>query len=309
MRYLSYQVSSEQDIFLLASAPDNLIQEIVSAAKMDLQLPLKPSSPTISLPAINARRDSDTLQFHCEHAPSPYQQLHAEQQQEFAATAGHLECKNLSQNQFLPFGDLVEKVTLGELEFPIDCFYNREFEQHLNGRVINRRHSNISDYPTKTCHYFSRGYCKHGNNCRYLHGQASRAGFSPILQQFLDDGVHDDQIFLPDSLEKLELEIVEILKSRRGNPLSIASLPMAYYDRYRKVLQAEGYLTESQRQGKAGHSLTRLLSRLGSIRVIDRSGRLADFQSSISCFLLMGNQGFNKFYHFLAGLMVSTQWF
>ncbi|KAK4768023.1 hypothetical protein SAY87_003164 [Trapa incisa] len=261
MFYLSYQVPDEHDFSLLTSASDKLLQEIVSFAKVDLRLALKPASPAISPPAISARWDSDALQFQHKHASSPYQQP------EF----GCLEPKNQQpQHQFMPFADRVEKMTLGGLEFPIDNFC-KEFDQNLNGRIISRRHSNISDYSTKTCHYYIRGYCKHGNNCRYLHDrQSSRDVFSPILRQSLNDGIYDDQTFLSDSLEKLELEIVEILKCRRGNPLSIASLPMVYYDRYRKVLQAEGYLTESQRQGKAGHSLTRLLSRLGSIKVIDR---------------------------------------
>ncbi|KAI3673696.1 hypothetical protein L6452_39822 [Arctium lappa] len=46
---------------------------------------------------------------------------------------------------------------------------------------------------------------------------------------------------------------------------------MIYYERYGRTLQAEGYLTESQRHGKAGYSLTKLLARLkNSIRLIDR---------------------------------------
>ncbi|KAL6315140.1 hypothetical protein AAG906_035348 [Vitis piasezkii] len=40
--------------------------------------------------------------------------------------------------------------------------------------------------------------------------------------------------------------------------------------RYGRGLQAEGYLTESQRHGKAGYSLTKLLARLRTIRLIDR---------------------------------------
>ena len=42
-------------------------------------------------------------------------------------------------------------------------------------------------------------------------------------------------------------------------------------DRYGKTLQAEGYLIESQRHGRAGYSLTKLLARLdNNIRLIDR---------------------------------------
>ncbi|CAN1223029.1 hypothetical protein LINPERPRIM_LOCUS1978 [Linum perenne] len=46
---------------------------------------------------------------------------------------------------------------------------------------------------------------------------------------------------------------------------------MMYYEKYGRTLQAEGYLTESQRHGKAGYSLTKLLARLSnSIRLLDR---------------------------------------
>ncbi|KAF9604114.1 hypothetical protein IFM89_002789 [Coptis chinensis] len=56
---------------------------------------------------------------------------------------------------------------------------------------------------------------------------------------------------------KLELELTELLKSRRGCLVSIASLSLLYQEKYRRTLQAEGYLTESQRHGKAGYSLTK----------------------------------------------------
>jgi hypothetical protein len=85
-----------------------------------------------------------------------------------------------------------------------------------------------------------------------------------------DAAANDEQAISPGSLAQLESEIVELLK-QRGNPISIASLPMAYYDKYKKVLQAEGYLAESQRHGKSGYNLTKLLIRLrNSIRLIDR---------------------------------------
>lgn len=80
----------------------------------------------------------------------------------------------------------------------------------------------------------------------------------------------EDQVLSPGSLEKLELEITELLKSKKGHPLSIASLPMMYYENYGRTLQAEGYLTESQRHGKAGYNLTKLLARLKFVRLIER---------------------------------------
>ncbi|OAP06733.1 hypothetical protein AXX17_AT3G47390 [Arabidopsis thaliana] len=87
-----------------------------------------------------------------------------------------------------------------------------------------------------------------------------------------DNNLSDEEhVVSPGSLEKLEREIIELLKSRRGAPISIAFLPMMYHEKYGRSLQAEGYLTESQRHGKAGFSLTKLLARLkNTIRLIDR---------------------------------------
>lgn len=132
--------------------------------------------------------------------------------------------------------------------------------------------------PIKTCHYFNKGFCKHGSSCRYVHhGQSSSSNSPPPPESFFSSvsgggGFEEVQLgmFSPGSLEKLEAEIIELLRSKRGNPVSIASLPALYFEKYGRYLQAEGYLTESQRHGKAGYSLTKLLARLkNSIRLID----------------------------------------
>ncbi|KAL5217395.1 hypothetical protein ABZP36_018079 [Zizania latifolia] len=130
-----------------------------------------------------------------------------------------------------------------------------------NGRSPGRRSNVLSS--RRPCHYFSKGICKNGQNCHYSHHQA----FQDAL------ALHGDVYpagATPGSLETLELEITELLNSRHGQPVSIASLPTLYGEKYGKGLQADGYLTESQRHGKAGYSLTRLLSRLNKIRVIER---------------------------------------
>jgi len=91
-------------------------------------------------------------------------------------------------------------------------------------------------------------------------------------------GNDDHNGFPLKSLGKLEMEIVELLRSRNGNPISIASLPMLYYERYGRTLQAEGYLAESQRHGKAGYNLAKLLARLNnSICLIDRCTSISSF--------------------------------
>lgn len=121
----------------------------------------------------------------------------------------------------------------------------------------------------KPCLYFARGYCKHGSSCRFLHGSMRESSGSPASSNGhrelrVDDGM------APGSLERLEIELQELLRGRRA-PVSIASLPQLYYERFGKTLQAEGYLTESQRHGKAGYSLTKLLARLkNTVTLIDR---------------------------------------
>ncbi|GLJ21290.1 hypothetical protein SUGI_0391040 [Cryptomeria japonica] len=130
----------------------------------------------------------------------------------------------------------------------------------------------------KPCVYFARGYCKHGNNCRFIHGyskQDNNNNNGCSLSSLSGSGSptesrHTDEYFQNGSLEKLEIELQELLIGKRV-PISIAALPQLYYERYGKTLQAEGYLTESQRHGKAGYSLTKLLARLkDTVTLIDR---------------------------------------
>ncbi|GAB2279826.1 hypothetical protein Dimus_014465 [Dionaea muscipula] len=177
--------------------------------------------------------------------------------------------------QFLNYEDQLNSLnTARRGGYPAADYYCPEASLgNLNTRTSRMSPSSLPEYPMKTCEYYSRGYCKRGSSCRYLHGHSSS-----IMDNFTqtcggsnsNEFGFDDHLFSHGSLEKLELEITEILKSRRGNPVSIASLPMMYYENYGKTLQAEGYLTESQRHGRAGYSLTKLLARLGSIRLIDR---------------------------------------
>ncbi|KAJ6686813.1 TRANSCRIPTION FACTOR C3H FAMILY-RELATED [Salix purpurea] len=143
-------------------------------------------------------------------------------------------------------------------------------EPALNPRT-SRRSPSLPEFPVKICHYFIKGFCKHGNNCRYFHGHPMPESFPQIFSSNSNEIANEECVVSPGSLEKLELELTELLKSRRGVPVSIASLPMIYYEMYGRTLQAEGYLTESQRHGKAGYSLTKLLARLkNSICLIDR---------------------------------------
>lgn len=148
-----------------------------------------------------------------------------------------------------------------------DAFHN------VPPRAAARRANGLS--ARRPCHYFVKGMCKNGQNCHYSHHHHQQQQADSHHQAayssdgFSDDGHHSSSA-TPGALEKLEMEIIELLNARSCQPLSIASLPTLYGERYGKGLQADGYLTESQRHGKAGYSLTKLLSRLNKIRVIER---------------------------------------
>ncbi|KAK6229829.1 hypothetical protein QUC31_001661 [Theobroma cacao] len=282
---LLLQGYGDQEMVQLAMCPDMVIQEVIYKAKAELQqLPLKSGSPPIS-PSMNSAPGSEFPSQFTSFSPpvssrpflsprsfqvtSPYweQQLAAKHNSDFMPSAYLDSVSELqSQSQLLSLEEQIESLNLGNGGFSNDYCYSDAVLGNLGVRT-ERRHQNLPDFPVKTCHYFNKGYCKHGSNCRYFHGQVSD-NFPHMFGNNSMDAVNEDPFI---SLENLELEIVELLKSRRGEPVSIASLPLLYYEKYGKVLQADGYLTESQRHGKAGYSLTKLLARLkNSIRVIDR---------------------------------------
>ncbi|XP_057956354.1 zinc finger CCCH domain-containing protein 18 isoform X2 [Malania oleifera] len=291
--YLLLQDHGEREMIRLAFSPDNLIHSLINKAKTKLGLSSKPAaSAPIPLSQVNPAPVSDIpLQFTPFSLPSsrsfsspaslragnPYwdPQLTSDQQSVHSldfvppgypdSVGGDFRLQN--QVQFLTLEDQLDTVNSVSSDFSSNYYY----PEPTLGVRISRRSPSLPEFPVKVCHYFSKGFCKHGNNCRYFHGHPMPESFSQLFSSSSNELASDDHIFSPGSLEKLEAELTELLKSRRGFPVSIASLPMLYYEKYGKTLQAEGYLTESQRHGKAGYSLTKLLARLkNSIRLIDR---------------------------------------
>ncbi|KAG2678211.1 hypothetical protein I3760_12G132900 [Carya illinoinensis] len=285
--YLLLQDRGDHEMVRLALGPEPLIHEVIFKAKAELQQLATKSSPSqISPPTnpvfsplsrVSSRPFSSPTAF---GVSSPYwdPQLVIKHSSDFIPSRSSDSIAELqNQAQFLGSEDLPGNS--GVSGFSNDYLYPDVAMGNLSART-SRRFSSLPEVPIKQCHYFNKGFCKHGSSCRYFHGQVMPESFS---QMYGNDAINEDQFFSPMSLEKLELEIVEILKSRRGNPVSIASLPMLYYENFGKVLQAEGYLTESQRHGKAGYSLTKLLARLkNSIRLIDRYTPILGLQWSCS---------------------------
>ncbi|KAK2648295.1 hypothetical protein Ddye_015784 [Dipteronia dyeriana] len=305
--YLLLQDQGERDMIRFAFSPDLLIHSLINEAKSKLGLLCKPPpvvvvSPPISPSQLSNKNNASVvaglpMQFEpyspastrpvsspvaIRAAASPFWDQHhhsqvtADQQNiEFVQQGGYSDSvpddyRFQNQMQFLTLEDQqLESVNSVNSDFSNNYFYQ---EPSLGVRTSTRRSPSLPEFPVKVCHYFNKGFCKHGNNCRYFHGHPMPESFSQILSPTANDMRNEEHhVFSPGSLEKLEIEITELLKMRRGFPVSIASLPMMYYEKYGKTLQAEGYLTESQRHGKAGYSLTKLLARLkNSIRLIDR---------------------------------------
>ncbi|KAI4307903.1 hypothetical protein L6164_031030 [Bauhinia variegata] len=275
--YLLLQDNGERDVVKLASCEDHLIREVAFKAKAELQRFANksainqisiPVSPQQGLSHLSARTPTSSASL---QVPSSIWDSHSP----LNTSADFLTLCYMDsipefqkQPQMLSLENHLDHVNVGSAAIGNDYYgIDNTATGNLNGRT-GRRFSSPSEFPVKTCHFFNKGFCRHGSSCRYYHGQIIPESSS---QAYGNDASKDDQMILLGSLAQLEAEIVELLKPRRGNPMSIASLPMAYYDKYNKVLQAEGYLTESQRHGKSGYSLTKLLARLkNSIRLIDR---------------------------------------
>ncbi|KAJ1441284.1 Zinc finger, CCCH-type [Sesbania bispinosa] len=279
--YLLLQDHGEQEMVKLASCSDHLICEVALRARTELQrlagksIPLNPQRDLSHLSVISPRTPPTSVASFHPTSPASFQVLSPYYNQQ---PARNTIAEFMPIDYFDSIPQLQKQTLLFSVENHIDTVNSATAKitndyYGLDASVGNlrvktgRRFSNMSEFPVKTCHYFNKGYCKHGSSCRYYHGQVVPEIFS---QMHGNETLNDDQAISPGSLERLESEIVELLK-QRGNPISIASLPMAYYDKYKKVLQADGYLTESQRHGKSGYSLTKLLIKLNnSIRLIDR---------------------------------------
>ncbi|XP_073103587.1 zinc finger CCCH domain-containing protein 18 isoform X3 [Elaeis guineensis] len=279
---------THQEMMEYAFGPDKMILSLINEAKAYLSSSPKPNTLSsmqllpdqpprcMSPPPTCPRSFSSPSSF---RVPAPCWEPHQSAEQQTSVHNFDLLPPSYvdfiggphHQGEFIGFEEQLHPVNLLGSDLAGNYYYP---EVALGGdlglRTSLRLPPGLQEFPIKACHYFNKGYCKHGINCRFSHGQIIPDGLSYNYIPNFNELGNEDQAFLPGSLERLEIEIIELLRSRRGMPVSIASLPMLYLEKYGKVLQAEGYLTESQRHGKAGFSLTKLLARLKSIRLIDR---------------------------------------
>ncbi|KAI4305652.1 hypothetical protein L6164_029007 [Bauhinia variegata] len=290
--YLMLRSHGEHDMIRLAFCSDNMIQSEINKAMIDLGL----SKPVVSAPISPIQVDHATgldlprqlmplspvssnyilspstvvrsgNKYWDSQVPANQQLMHNVDFVSPAYSDSFSENYLQNQMQHLNLETQVETINSVGSDFSSNYHYT---EPALGVRTRGISPS-MPEFPVKVCQFFNKGYCKRGNNCRYFHGHSMPESFSPILSPYLNEVLNEEQVFSPWSLGKLEMELTELLKSRRGFPVSIASLPMLYNEKYGKTLQAEGYLTESQRHGKVGYSLTKLLDRMkNSICLIDR---------------------------------------
>ncbi|XP_022637525.1 zinc finger CCCH domain-containing protein 18 isoform X2 [Vigna radiata var. radiata] len=252
--YLLLQDHGELEMAKLASYPDYYIREVAFQAKRELlRLSAKPPDMLPISHMVNPQQGYSHLALMSPRTPTTPNfppPLYWDPQ-----PVGNINPEFMAMNYMDSVIELQKQTQLCSLENHVDAV--------KTGTVGVANGRRFSEYPMKVCHYFNKGFCKHGNNCRFYHGEVGP-------EMYGSDASGEDQVISPGSLAQLEKEIIELLRSR-NDAISIASLPMAYYDRYKKVLQADGYLTESQRHGKSGYSLTKLLARLkNSIRLIVR---------------------------------------
>ncbi|MQM21871.1 hypothetical protein Taro_054917 [Colocasia esculenta] len=286
--YLLLKDYGDREMIRLAFGPDSAIHSLIVEAKNALPglgLSPKPTVPASihaipelplqfsSYSSAGPRPLSSSAAFHVpahywdsQIAPDQQPSMHDFASSLYQDTVG----EDYSQPQIGSMDEQLEPLNPMGSNFASNYYYQ---EAALGAALTprSRRSPSLPEFPPKVCHYYYKGYCKHGTNCRYFHGQVLQNGLTHFLNPNSNDLISEDHMISPGSIEKLEHELTDLLRSRGGQPVSIAMLPMLYFEKYGKVLQADGYLTESQRHGKAGFSLTKLLARLkNTIRILDR---------------------------------------
>ncbi|MCO5553141.1 hypothetical protein L7F22_006662 [Adiantum nelumboides] len=297
MGYLLLQDWGEQDFLRIALGPEPVLYSIIAKAKKELGLAntISPLSLPLAHPFPQDIDEFPLSQSRSVHSPSPVSPFECKSPSSeslFLAPS----FRGFGITHPTSYSDVNEQwpplplppYMYDKTPTPISHGYHEKLHNHRQTQFYTYKdHENyihmqpkwVSTLPSavdgtsphynslssKPCLFFSRGYCKHGSNCRFVHAHDSEKNIPGLA--FIDDTEStgsDDSFFSAVSFERLEQELRELLKGRQV-PVSIASLPQLYYERFGKSLQAEGYLTESQRHGKAGFSLTKLLMRLKGI--------------------------------------------
>ncbi|KAI3457735.1 hypothetical protein Pfo_014398 [Paulownia fortunei] len=299
--YLLLKDHGELEMIRLAFGPEYVIQSLIDKVKRDLNLSPKPAiSGHVSAPQAkcslvsnlptkftpftpassrspwsSAALPADNCQW-IPQVPTGQQLIHNFHYLPVAylnSVAGGYGLQN--QPQFLSLED-----QLGSINLAGSYFHAQNYCPELARHPMPDQRSpslpefcpNFPELSMQICENFRHGYCKYGGSCRYLHVLQMENGYFMVLNPpKTDEVVNNDHVISHGSLKQLEMELIELLKTRRGIPVSISSLPLLYYDKYGRILQVDGYLTEAHRQGKVSCGLTQLLAQMTNcIRLIDR---------------------------------------
>lgn len=299
--YLLLKDHGELEMIRLAFGPEHVLQNLIDKVKRDLGLSPKPtischvSAPQVKKPLVsNLPTKFTPFTPATSRTPWPSAALQADNAlwipqvptgQPLIYTFQHFpvayfnsaarEYSLQTQPQFLSLED-----QLGSCNLDGSYYLAQNYSPELAINPIpDQRSASLSEscphFPElsmQVCDSFRQGYCKYGGSCRFLHiFQMENGHFMVLNPPNTDDVVIPDYVLSHGSLKQLEMELTELLKSRRGIPVSISSLPILYYDNYGRVLQVEGYLMENHRQGKVSCQMTQLLAQMtSSIRLIDR---------------------------------------
>ncbi|CAN4103945.1 unnamed protein product [Withania somnifera] len=267
--YIYLQEYPDQEMIRLALGPDTLIHNVIQRAKDALNLNSTSVFRSPSMTPVNIADPLPRPHF-SPRSPCPFSPVFhaAASRRKPQLSDEHSSLTEISHSGYGPqqlFLQPEEAMDFENLNYPSDYCYPEA--ALIRG---SRNSPSPLKFPAKACHYFNKGFCRNGISCRYFHGHPFPVTYPHMIDPGLCEYGDDDEVLSPGSLEKLELEITELLKYKKGHPVSIASLPMMYYEKYGRTLQAEGYLTESQRHGKAGYNLTKLLARLKFVHLIER---------------------------------------
>ncbi|KAF3323207.1 zinc finger CCCH domain-containing protein 18-like isoform X2 [Carex littledalei] len=208
----------EQEMMQLAYGSDATLISYINEAKADLSTKLPPNSSQIqshNYPLSGLRKFS-----------SKNPNLHMQ-----SRIYDNFDCYNYTQNlnnQFIGFDEPYNNINhLPGYMSGVNMYHDP---------VVQRRVTKPSVLvPKRPCHYYLKDMCKNGANCSYSHHKIP-SDFSESDSTSCGSGTGDT----PASLEQLEMEIVELLRSNTGQPVSIASLPTLYGQIYGKGLQADG---------------------------------------------------------------------
>ncbi|KAL8031082.1 hypothetical protein ABFX02_13G002800 [Erythranthe guttata] len=220
--YLLLKGYSKLEMIRLAFGPEYLLRSLIEKVKQDLTSSPNPSTPLLSPP--KTKLPTNFTPFTPSSSRSP---LETGQRNiplvTVPATYHHPSVHNFQQpHLILPLED----------QFMQYCHVH-DFCPHFpepSGAMI--------------CDNFQKGYCKYGGACKFLHVLGTENGGYMVLNPPNEPNI--DRTFSRGALKQLEVEIIELLKSRRGIPVSISSLPILYYDKYERAFMVDVYLREAQ---------------------------------------------------------------